>query len=251
MSKLKVILVDDERDSLDSLKIDIEEYCPQLEILGTFSDASRGLQAIRDLQPDLIFLDIEMPHMNGFELLGKLDSLEVSVIFVTAYDEYALKAFDFNAIDYLLKPVLKDKLILAVNKVLENANRKMNEQNLGALVHNIQMGANQAIERIAIPVNDGFEFVHINDIIYLQAESNYCWIHFANREKHLISKTLKDMTKMINRSQFLRAHQSYYVNLNHVKKYVRGGGGYLVLTNNTTIPVSRNQKENLKEKFGI
>lgn len=246
---MRTILIDDEPDSLESLQTEIQSYCPDAEIIASFSDPRQGLDAIRRKTPELVFLDIEMPHLNGFELLQSLDRIDFDVIFVTAYDEYAVKAFEFNAVDYLLKPVMKSKLIQAVQKVSEKRSSNLDNDQLKALINNIHLHSRQEMENIALPTSDGFEFVHVNDISYLQSESNYTWVHLVNQQKYLLARTLKDMSAMIAFPQFYRAHQSYYVNLNHAKKYVRGQGGYLVMKDGTQIPVSRANKEALMQMF--
>jgi two-component system LytT family response regulator len=248
---MKAILIDDEIDSLESLKLDIEAYCPDLEILDICSDPRAGLKSIQKSDPDVVFLDIEMPHMNGFELLESMTTIDFDVIFVTAYDEFAVKAFDFNAADYLLKPVMKAKLIQAVQKVADRQSHQFSQMNLNALMTNMKLQSLRTMENIALPTSDGFEFVHMNEIVYLRSDSNYTWVYLRDQNKHLLTKTLKDMQAMITFPQFFRAHQSYLVNLNHVKKYVRGKGGYLVLKDDTQIPVSRANKEALMHILGI
>ena len=239
---MRAILIDDELDSLESLQAELNTYRPDIEILAACDDPRVGLKEIINSNPDVIFLDIEMPHLNGFELLESLNTIDFDVIFVTAYDEYAVRAFEFNAADYLLKPVMKSKLLQAIDRLDERNQRGLSKQELSALVTNLHV---RGMENIALPTSDGFEFVHVNEIMFMKSESNYTWVHMATESKYLLSKTLKDMASMIAFPQFFRAHQSYLVNLNHVKKYVRGKGGYLVLRNGEHIPVSRANKEAL------
>lgn len=243
---MKTILIDDEPDSLESLQTEIKLYCPEVDIMGKYADAREGLNAIVREKPDLVFLDIEMPYLNGFELLESLAYISFDIIFVTAYDEYAVKAFQFNAVDYLLKPVMKSKLIEAINKVRERiAPKALTSEQLKALMTNTYVQKQGGLENIALPTSEGFEFVHVNDIVYLQSESNYTWVYLMNGTKHLMARTLKEVSAMIDFPQFFRSHQSYYVNLNHAKKYIRGQGGYIVLKNGTQIPVSRSNREDL------
>lgn len=242
---LKAILIDDERSSLESLSFEIEAYCPEVEVIGTSNNPEEALKLIRDKAPDLIFLDIEMPGMNGFELLQSLDKIEFDVIFVTAYDQFAVRAFEFNAVDYILKPVRKIKLIQAVQKVQDRKQHQFDPAQLMALVQNLQLQSKSGLEKIALPVGEGFSMVHVNDISYLQAESNYTWVYLTNKEKHLIAKTLKEIESLLNFPQYFRAHKSYLVNLNHVDKYIRGQGGYLVTAGGEQIPVARSQKSDL------
>ena len=173
-----------------------------------------------------------------------------NVIFVTAYDQFAIQAFEFNAIDYILKPVRKDKLVNAVQKIVDRQSHEFPQDQLTALVNNIQLQTHSGIEKIALPTSDGYEFVHVNNIVHLKAESNYTWVHLESK-KYLVAKTLKEMSSMIPFPQFFRAHKSHLVNLNHVTKYVRGSGGYLVLDNGEQIPVSRSQKESLMSILNV
>lgn len=251
MSKLKAVLIDDEKSSLQSLTYELNAYCPEIEVVAAFKDPREGLQHLKALPPDLLFLDIEMPGMNGFDLLQALQSIDFAVIFVTAYDQFAIKAFEFNALDYLLKPVRKEKLIQAVKKVQDQQQHKFDRTSLDALIQNIRIQARGGIEQIALPTSDGFSMVHINDIAYLQADSNYTWVFLLSQKKYLVAKTLKDMEEMLQFPQYFRAHKSYLVNLNHVEKYVRGQGGYLVMKDATQIPVARAQKGDLMKYLKV
>ncbi|HLF65040.1 MAG TPA: LytTR family DNA-binding domain-containing protein [Saprospiraceae bacterium] len=245
MSKLKAILIDDEKSSLQSLTFELNAYCPEVEVIATCKDPLEGLQEIRKSEFDILFLDIEMPGMNGFELLQQLAEIDFNIIFVTAYDQFAIKAFEFNALDYLLKPVRKEKLIQAMQRVRDQQQLKLDKLGLEALMQNIRVQTTTGIEQIALPTSDGFSMVHVNDITYLQADSNYTWVFLANKKKYLIAKTLKEMEGMLEFPQFFRAHKSYLANLNHVEKYVRGQGGYLVMRDATQVPVARAQKAEL------
>ena len=251
MATLSAILIDDEKSSIQSLMYELEAYCPEVEVVQTFRDPEQGLQYIIKSPPELLFLDIEMPGMNAFELLQQLPEINFDVIFVTAYDQFAIKAFDFNAVDYLLKPVRKQKLIQAVQKVVEHQQHNLDKTNLEALIQNIRVQTRTGLEHIALPTTDGFSMVHINNITHLQADSNYTWVFLANQKKYLIAKTLKEMEGMLQFPQYFRAHKSYLVNLNHVDHYIRGQGGYLVLRDKTQIPVARAQKPELMNMLRI
>jgi two-component system LytT family response regulator len=245
MSTLRTLLIDDEKGSLESLGIELREYCPEVRVVAATQDPAEGLRLIQQLSPDLVFLDIEMPGMNGFELLQQLGDAPVHIIFVTAYDQFAIRAFDFNAVDYVLKPVRKAKLISAVQKVLDRKQPVLDKSGLDALLHNIRVQSQSGLESIALPTHDGFTMVHINDIIYLNAESNYTWVHLVQQKKYLVTKTLKDLEDMLRFPQYFRSHKSHLVNLNHVDRYVRGQGGYLVMKDQLQIPVARAQKTEL------
>ncbi len=242
---MRTIIIDDELDSLESLSAELKIYCPELQIVAICNSAQEGRKAILEHEPELVFLDIEMPYMNGFELLESLDDIFFNIIFVTAYNEYAVRAFEFNVVDYILKPIMKSKLIKAVNKIRSKPNLSLDKTNLKALINNMQLHTGHIMESIAFPSSDGFIFVHINEIIYIQAENNYSWVYTDSGDKHLLSKTLKEAAGLIPFPQFFRPHQSYYVNMNFVKQYIRGKGGYLMLRDGTQIPVSRNNRNAL------
>ena len=249
---VRAVLVDDEKSSLRSLAYELNAYCPEVIVVGQFQNPLEAIEEIPGLQPDLVFLDIEMPEVNGFELLKRLGQIDFEVIFVTAYDQFAVKAFDFNAVDYVLKPVRKSKLIQAVQRVSDKQNRGFDASQLQALMQNIQMISQPGgLQNIALPTSDGFTMINIDDIIYLKAESNYTWVHLANQQKFLISRTLKEFANMLNHPQYFRPHKSYLVNLNYLERYVRGQGGYLVLRDKTQVPVARAQKAELMRALNV
>jgi two-component system LytT family response regulator len=245
MTKLSAIIVDDERSALQALQYELDTYCPEVRLEASFKDPHEALQWITAKDVDVVFLDIEMPVMNGFDLLEKLPELPFDVIFVTAYDQFAIRAFDFNAVDYLLKPVRKSKLIEAVQKVVHRQRQRMDKNGLEALIQNIRVQAHTGLEQIALPTSEGFTMVHINDITYLQADSNYTWVVTGSGKKYLVAKTLKEMESMLQFPQYFRAHKSYLVNLNHVDRYIRGQGGYLVMRDNHQVAVARAQRSEL------
>lgn len=251
MPTIKAILIDDEENSIKSLSYELDLYCPKVEILATFQDPVKAIKGVKELKPDLIFLDIEMPVLNGFDFLDSFETIEFDVIFVTAYDEFAIRAFDFNTTDYLLKPILKDKLIQSIKKVEQRKSHHFPTDQLKAIVNNMSRGSSGFLSSIAIPTSDGFEMISVSDIMYLEAESNYTWVCLENGERLLVSKTLKTVNTMINSEYFFRSHKTFSVNLNFLKKYVSGRGGYLILKNNKQIPVSRSQKSELLKVIGM
>ncbi len=242
---MRTIIIDDEVDSLESLSAELQLYCPDIEIVAVCDSAEKGRAAILAKEPELVFLDIEMPFMNGFELLESLDEIFFDIIFVTAYDEYAVRAFDFNVVDYILKPIIKINLIRAVEKVQNKTELNINQVKLQALINNINIQAGNSLENIALPSSTGFIFVHISEIIYIKSESNYTWVFINSGEKYLLSKTLKECAKLIPFPQFFRSHRSFLVNMNYVKQYIKGQGGYLILKDGTNIPVSRKNRNAL------
>ncbi|NNF21459.1 MAG: response regulator transcription factor [Saprospiraceae bacterium] len=244
---IRAILVDDERESLDALRFDLEEYCPQVEILAMCSDPHLAVEEIKRHNPDLIFLDIEMPGMNGFDLLDQLNSYEFDVIFVTAYDEFAIRAIKVSAMDYLLKPIDEDELMEAVHKVEEKQNRYLSKEHVEILLTNIR-DEDGRFAKLAIPSTEGLDFILIDDILYCKADGNYTVIHTA-KEKFLITKTLKQIEHLLQNAQFFRTHQSYLVNLKHIRKYMRGSGGEIILSDGSNVQVARARKEALMKRI--
>lgn len=251
MENITVILVDDEAAALNSLEIELKDAFPDLNILAKYQDPIAAVTAVKSLKPDLIFLDIGMPEMDGFEFLQQFDNHEFEVIFVTAYDEYAIRAFEFNAVAYLLKPILEDKLIQAVEKAITNRGRNAIDQKLEALLNHVHVHQDTSVHTIALPIGDGFEFVRFDDINYVQADNNYCWVILRDGQRHLISKTLKELESMISRTYFFRVHKSYLINLNHVHQYLKTEGGQLLMIGNHIIPIARRKKDELKRALGI
>ncbi len=254
---IRTIIIDDEKPSIQSLIWElknigsdtssdetIEIDGADLEIIGTYNDAREGLKAIRTKKPDLIFLDIEMPHLNGFDLLQKLDVIDFNVIFVTAYDEFALRAFKVSAVDYLLKPVDGDDLKLALKRTIVRRDSSIMQDKLSQVFEWIRKN-NSNFPSIALPTLEGLEFVEVDQIIRCESDSNYTHIFTKSGEKILISKTLKEVEKLLQGHHFLRVHHSHVVNLAFVKRYVKGKGGYLVMKDGTNISVSRSRKIDL------
>ena len=241
---MRAILVDDEVNALETLEIELNAYCPNVTVVEKCAGGEAGILAIQKHNPDIVFLDIEMPWMTGFEMLEKLGEFKLNVIFVTAYNQFAIKAFEVNAVDYLLKPVSKEKLVEAVEKVAERQQPITNSvvQNI---LDTINTKMRKQLPHIALPTPEGLEFVKIADIIYASADSNYSNIHLKDGKTILLAKTLKQVEALVVGRNFLRIHQSYLVNLMHIKKYIKGQGGALILDNDKELPVSRSSKERL------
>jgi len=245
---IKAILVDDEIHGLDTLGILLAEYCPEVQVIDRCSSAKKALASIAKATPDLLFLDIEMPVMNGFELLEQLNEIPFSVIFTTSYDQYAIKAIRFSALDYLLKPVDPKELIMAIQKVQKKKFPPTGEQ-LQILIQQLQHREG-SLTRIAIPTSEGFELVPAEDIVRCEAHDNYTHLCLKNKTKIIASRTLKEIEEQLGEFPFfIRVHHSFMVNLNEVIKYVRGEGGYLVMSDDTTVNVSRSRKEALLKYF--
>ena len=245
MKKLKTIIIDDEPDCTNLLKFELGKHCPQVDVIAIFNSSAKALPEIKLLKPDLVFLDIEMPYINGFELLEKLMPIDFKVIFVTAYNQFALKAFRFNALDYLLKPFDINELVLAVTKAEKNM--PISVPQVEILQREFKSGM---VSKIAIPGQNGVSFITINEIVFAEASNNYTKIVLQNKQHHLITKTLKDVQEVLEEHQFLRVHRQYIVNLNLVKQFFRGEDMYLVMETGENIPVARTQKDKLIERYG-
>lgn len=243
-SIIRTIIIDDEPDSVQLMRLNIEKHFPQLEIVGTFNSSTKALQEITSLQPDLVFLDIEMPVINGFDLLEKLVPVEFAVVFVTAYNDFAIKAFRFNALDYLVKPVNIDELKEVVSKVEKR--QHIQRDQLQVLQQQFKKGN---ITKIAIPSQTGVSFIDLKDIVLIEAKSNYSDLVLADKRRILISKTLKDIQPVLEQQQFLRIHRQYIINLNEVKHFNRNES-LLTMTTGDVLPVSRLQKDKLIEQYG-
>lgn len=204
----------------------------------------QGLTEIGKQQPQLVFLDVEMPGMSGFEMLEQLTDINFDIIFTTAFNQYAIRAIKFGALDYLVKPVDKDELRTAVNKVVKRTNSESLKQ-LTALLTHIRKSNDLSFQKIALPTLHGYELVPLNNIMYCESKSNYTNIHLNSGQPILVSRTLKDIEELLNTHPFFRIHNSFLVNLQYAIRYIKGEGGSLVLNNNITIPVSRNKKEEL------
>jgi two-component system LytT family response regulator len=237
---IRSIIIDDEQKSRESLKIILEDFCESVTICALCQNVAEGVQAIAQHQPDVVFLDIQMQRETGFDLLTQLNSIDFEIIFTTAHSEYAIKAFKFSAIDYLLKPIDIDDL----QKALAKVEHKQNQNSAGRLEHLIQNLRTNTPEnyKLALPTTEGLVFVQLNNILYCEASSNYTII-YTPKNKYIVSRTLKQYEDLLGEHNFFRIHNSYLINLNVVKKYIRGEGGSVVLENDITLDVSKRKKE--------
>lgn len=245
--KIKASIIDDERHCLESLHVLISKYCPTIEILDTFSSSKEGLLGLRENQPDLLFLDVEMPWMNGIEMLKAMGNVPFKVIFTTAHNQYAVQAFRLSAIDYLLKPINHQDLIEAVSRVTIQ-DSYINE-GIQQLTYNLENAENH--HRVAIPTREGFDYILIEDIIYCEADSNYTHLYLKDKKHIIMSKPLKELELQLRPYNFCRIHHSHLINLNHMVKYVRGNAGYVIMVNEQHLNVSRAKKQELMSKLGM
>jgi two-component system, LytTR family, response regulator len=240
--KLKTIVVDDEQDAVDFICSIIGEYCSSLEVVGTAGNVAQAVQVINEKKPDLVFLDVEMPNGSGFDLLAQFPEKEFDVIFITAFNHYAIKAIKFSAVDYILKPVNINEFIEAVSRVVKKRSEKSSQGNesLRVLMENLR---SSPPSRLAIPTADGMEYLNPKDIIRIEADRSYSWFFLNGNRKTLVSKHLKEFQELLGDRNFFRSHNSHLINLKYVKKYIRREGGYIEMTDGSVIPVSRNRKD--------
>ena len=243
---LKAIIVDDEPYCCETIATLLEES-RDVEIVSVCHNAADALVAIRKYSPDIVFLDVEMPKMNGFEMLEQLPQVNFEIIFTTSYDQYALKAIRFSAIDYLLKPVDEEELRTAIQKVIQRSQKPITQQ-LEILLQKIHQPSTP-INKIAMPTMEGLQMIPVDSIISCESDSNYTILQLKNSKKLIVSRTLKEIEELLEEHSFLRVHRCYLANMNEVEKYVKGEGGYLVMSDGTTIDVARNKKEVLLKKL--
>ncbi len=244
---LQVVIVDDEKHGSESLALMIREFCPDLEIVAMANGVKQAVEMIDLHNPEIVFLDIEMPDGSGFEVIERTKNIAYHVIFTTAYEQYALKALKINALDYLLKPISADELMAAVKKVSKNEPRFKSE--LEQLLSRLREPARR--DNITLPCQDGFVLIETINILRMEADSNYTHVYTNDKKKLTVSRTLKELENLVPPENFLRVHSAHLVNLNKVEKYIKGDGGYLVLSDATTVPVSRANKSALLQKLNL
>ena len=246
---LKALIVDDEFNARNNLKILIDEFCPELKIVGLVDSAAEARIIIEKEKPDVVFLDIAMPKEDGFSLLKSYENREFSVVFTTAYNEYALKAFKENAIDYLEKPISIDDLQKAVQKVMKvhGSNEQRTPAELSELVDEAMEGKN---DRISIPTRNGYVIIRNTDIIHLEASDNYTMIYLIDGSRHLSSKNIKVYEENLNQEVFFRTHKSHIINVeHHLKEFSRSEGNMAILTNGINVPIARRKMANFLSRI--
>jgi two-component system LytT family response regulator len=241
---LKAVIIDDEEGARFMLASLLKDYCPEIEVVASCSNVPDGVLAINKYDPQLVFLDIEMPEYNGFELINFFKEIDFEIIFITAYSQYAVQAFEVSAIDYLLKPLDVEQLKKAVSKVKEKTSYSNIQERLD-LMKSVYGG--EQIQKIALPLGDGLAFVDVNDVVFFEAERSYTHVFLRDHNKFLISKPMRFFEDLLeHREQFFRLHRSYLINLNFVKKYTRKES-MVVMDNQTAIPLARNKKQEFEQ----
>jgi two-component system LytT family response regulator len=246
---ITAIIIDDEQDCIDSLVFDLQEHCKDVNVLETFTTPKQGILSIKKNNPDLVFLDVQMPWMNGFEMLELLGEINFAIIFTTAHDQFAAKAFRISAIDYLLKPIDVNDLKEAIRKAFEKIQQKSGADNIANLLQNIKKP--EVNQRIAVPGREGYEFIEAGKIIYAKAEGSYTHVFLNDKRKIIISKTLSDIEEMLPTEYFQRIHHSTLVNLSRITHFFKTDGGFVVLDNGEKLVVSKSKKNCLMERLGL
>jgi two-component system, LytTR family, response regulator len=244
---MKAVIIDDEKDSREILANYLKKYCPDVEVCGFGESVATGLAEINKHTPDIVFLDIEMPYGNGFDLLDKVQDITFETIFVTAYDNYAIQALNQSAAYYLLKPIDIDELIKAVDKIRTERAEQNYMQHARVLIENKKPGAHQ---KVMLPTLEGFEIVDINSILYCEAADNFTKFYFEQSQPLLICRTLKYFEDVLSAHRFLRIHRSYVINPDFVLRYTKGKGGYVTMKNNQELEISPTRKKEFLELFG-
>ncbi|MDA8886758.1 LytTR family DNA-binding domain-containing protein [Bacteroidia bacterium] len=245
---LRVIIADDEKSSRDLIENYVTRYCQNLEIIAKAEDARQAVELIKKHKPDLVFLDVEMPFGNAFDVLEQTGEVDYHTIFITAYSDYAIKALNYSAAYYILKPISIDELVASVDKVKELSKennfselKKVLQQNLG----------NEGIQRIVLPNQNGFEIVNSNDIIRISGNGNYSDLYLTNGVKKTVSKILKYFESLEKNANFLRIHKSHIINTDHISAYKKGRGGSLIMCDGNEVEVAASKKSELMEVLGF
>jgi two-component system LytT family response regulator len=247
---MKVIIIEDEPHGRETLKNLLNDYCEEVDIVSLCSTVPEGIQAIRSQRPDLVFLDIELHSGTSFEILEKIKQFDFEVVFTTAFEDYAIRAIKFSALDYLLKPIDITELREAVTKARRRREETLQNKNLYNLVKNLS-DLNDSHKTITLSTSEGLEFVDVSDIIKLEADGSYTLFHLKQNRKLLVSKNLKEYENLLSDCKFYRVHHSCVINLNEVEKYVRQDGGYIVLKDGSHANLSQKRKEKFLELMNM
>jgi two-component system LytT family response regulator len=241
-SKLKTVIIDDEPDAVGFINSIIGEYCPDLDVVGKAGNVTDGVNEINLKKPDLVFLDVEMPNGTGFDLLAQFPEKVFEVVFITAFNHYAIKAIKFSAVDYILKPININEFIEAVKRVINKRKDKTSNSSdaLRMLMENLRSAHPS---RLAIPTSDGMEYLNPKDIIRIESDRSYSWFFITGNRKVLVSRHLKEFQDLLSDRNFFRSHNSHLINLRFVRKFIRKEGGYIEMQDGAHIPISRGRKD--------
>ena len=243
MNMLRAVIVEDELRSRETL---LGLYCKNLEVIGEAENVQEGLQLIQKSKPDVVFLDIQMPDGSGFKLLEQIENLNFDVIFTTAYDQFAIKAIRYSALDYLLKPIYPDDLVVAVNKAEKNKQIQKSNSNIKVLLDNINRPPAEP-PKIILSTTEKINVVKVDEIVRCESDNYYTMFFFTNGKRLLVSKTLKEQEELLGEHNFIRPHKSHLINVKYIKSYLKTDGGVILMEDGSRVPVSRRKKEHIME----
>lgn len=248
---INTIIVDDEPRGISTLNKLLQEYCPEVKVIAECADADSAKEKIELLQPQLVFLDISLPGKNSFDMLAELKTIAFEIIFVTAHNQYTLQAFKYSAVDYLMKPIDEDLLVNAVKRAVKRISSNSDTNHISALLHNLQKNQSHKDLKLCIPSVKGFQVVELKHILYCESTGSYTNFHFEDGRHMVSAKPIFEYEELLGEAGFIRIHKSFLINLYHLKEYLRGEGGSVILSNNKEIEVSRRRKDILLEKIKV
>lgn len=243
---IKAIIIEDEKMSRETLRRLLEKYCPTVEVVAEADGYRKGIEEIRKFSPDVIFLDIQMPDGSGFRLLEELDEIDFEIIFTTAFDQFAIKAIKYSALDYLLKPIIPQDLAEAITRVEKKKAEKTRKKNLEVIPQGAAMNDERS-QKIVLSTSEMIHVISVDDIIRCESDNYYTYFYFVDGRKLLVSKTLKENEELLSQYDFIRPHKSHLINIKYIKSYVRQDGGHILMSDGTRIPVSRRKKDKMME----
>lgn len=243
---IKAIIIEDEKMSRETLRHLLDKYCPEVEIVAEADGYRKGLEEIKKHPPDVIFLDIQMPDGSGFRLLEELEIVDFEIIFTTAFDQFAIKAIKYSALDYLLKPIIPDELIESIKRVEKKKAENVKKRNLENVPENANV-QDQGSQKIVLSTSEMIHVINVEDIIRCESDNYYTYFFFVDGRKLLVSKTLKENEELLGQHNFIRPHKSHLINIKYIKSYIRHDGGYILMTDGTHVPVSRRKKDKIME----
>lgn len=244
---LKTIVIDDQEFCTEVIKDMLADENPETEVCAVCHSGKDGMKAISKHRPDLVILDVEMPEMTGFEMLQKIKEVDFDVIFTTSFDKYSIEAIRFSAMDYLLKPVVPYELKAAIDRVIKNQDKNLSKK-ISSLFRNLTE-TRKNIDQIAIPSSDGLVFISVSEIVHCESDSNYTTLFMKSKEKIIITKTLKEVETLLEGTDFFRIHNSHLINMKHIRKYIRGNAGYVIMSDGASLNIARNKKEDFLKQF--
>jgi len=246
----KAFIVEDEKRHINVLRNQLKMHCPKVLVMGEAGNVDDAVTALSVNQPDIVFMDIELKGRMSFEILDQLTEHNFSLIFITAFNHYAVRAFKYAALDYLMKPVSHMELIEAVERAIEDKSRKDHTSKIDLMLKTL-MEPQHKNQKLALPTLEGLIFIEVNDIIKLEADGSYCIFHFLQKNTVMVSKPIKEYEELLEENNFMRVHHSFIINLNQIKKYVRGSGGHVIMNDDSMVDVSLRRKEDFLKRVRL